>query len=113
MENLTPMLRQYYSIKQHHQDALLLFRLGDFYEMFGADAEIGSRVLDIALTSREMGKGKELPMCGVPYHAVEGYLAALVRAGYKVAICEQVEDPKTAKGVVKREVVRVVTGNRH
>ncbi|NLA58098.1 MAG: DNA mismatch repair protein MutS [Firmicutes bacterium] len=109
MEDLTPMLRQYYSIKQQHQDALLLFRLGDFYEMFGADAEIGSRVLDIALTSREMGKGKELPMCGVPYHAVEGYLAALVRAGYKVAICEQVEDPKTAKGVVKREVIRIVT----
>ena len=109
MDNLTPMLRQYYSIKQQHQDALLLFRLGDFYEMFGADAEIGSRVLDIALTSREMGKGKELPMCGVPYHAVEGYLAALLRAGYKVAICEQVEDPKTAKGVVKREVTRVIT----
>ncbi len=109
MDNLTPMLKQYYSIKQQYQDALLLFRLGDFYEMFGADAEIGSRILDIALTSREMGKGKTLPMCGVPYHAVESYLAALVRAGYKVAICEQVEDPRTAKGVVKREVVRVVT----
>ena len=109
MENLTPMLRQYYTIKQQHQDAILFFRLGDFYEMFGADAQIGSQILDIALTSREMGKGKELPMCGVPYHAVEGYIATLIRHGYKVAICDQVEDPKTAKGVVKREVTRVVT----
>lgn len=109
MENLTPMLRQYYSIKQEHQDAILFFRLGDFYEMFGSDAKIGSRVLDITLTSREMGKGKHLPMCGVPHHAVEGYLATLLRHGYKVAICDQVEDPKTAKGVVKREVTRVVT----
>ena len=109
MENLTPMLRQYYSIKQQYKDAILFFRLGDFYEMFGADAEISSRVLDIALTSRDMGKGQELPMCGVPYHAVEGYLATLLRHGHKVAICDQVEDPKTAKGIVKREVTRVIT----
>ena len=109
MENLTPMLRQYYSIKKQHEDAILFFRLGDFYEMFGGDAQIGSRILDIALTSREMGKGKTLPMCGVPHHAIEGYLATLIRHGYKVAICDQVEDPKTAKGVVKREVTRVVT----
>ncbi|NMB45151.1 MAG: DNA mismatch repair protein MutS [Firmicutes bacterium] len=109
MENLSPMLRQYYSIKRQHQDSILFFRLGDFYEMFGDDAKIGSQVLDIALTSRGMGKGKQLPMCGVPYHAIDDYLATLLRHGYKVAICEQVEDPKTAKGVVKREVTRVVT----
>ena len=101
MDNLTPMLRQYYSIKNDHQDAILFFRLGDFYEMFGEDAEIASKELDIALTGRDMGKGQRLPMCGVPYHAAEGYLATLIRNGYKVAICDQVEDPRTAKGVVK------------
>ncbi|NLJ84977.1 MAG: DNA mismatch repair protein MutS [Firmicutes bacterium] len=109
MDNLTPMLRQYYSIKNDHQDAILFFRLGDFYEMFGEDAEIASKELDIALTGRDMGKGQRLPMCGVPYHAAEGYLATLIRNGYKVAICDQVEDPRTAKGVVKREVTRIVT----
>ncbi len=109
MDNLTPMLQQYYSIKSQYQDAILFFRLGDFYEMFGTDAEIASRVLDIALTGREMGKGQRLPMCGVPHHAAEGYLATLIRKGHKVAICDQVGDPKATKGIVEREVTRVVT----
>ena len=109
MDNLTPMLRQYYSIKSEYEDAILFFRLGDFYEMFGSDAEIAARVLDIALTGRDMGKGQRLPMCGVPHHAAEGYLATLIRKGYKVAICDQVGDPKTSKGIVEREVTRVIT----
>lgn len=109
MDNLTPMLQQYYSIKSQYEDAILFFRLGDFYEMFGSDAEIAARVLDIALTGRDMGKGHRLPMCGVPHHAAEGYLATLIRKGYKVAICDQVSDPKTSKGIVQREVTRVIT----
>ncbi len=104
MKKLTPMIKQYLSIKESYRDAILLFRLGDFYEMFNEDAEIASRVLNIALTSRN-----NMPMCGVPYHAAEGYIKRLLDAGYKVAICEQVEDPSTAKGIVKREVVRVIT----
>lgn len=103
------MLEQYYAIKEQYQDAILFFRLGDFYEMFGEDARVASRILDIALTGRDAGKDYRIPMCGIPYHAMEGYLATLIRHGYKVAICDQVEDPKEAKGVVKREVVRVVT----
>ncbi|HEY8498459.1 MAG TPA: hypothetical protein VIK90_04350, partial [Limnochordales bacterium] len=103
------MLRQYQAIKAAYPDALLLFRLGDFYEMFGRDAEIGAAVLNITLTSREIGKGRRLPMCGVPYHAADGYIAQLVRAGHRVAICEQMEDPRLARGVVRREVIRVVT----
>jgi len=98
------MMEQYFRIKKQHQDTLLFFRLGDFYEMFYEDAKIGSAVLEIALTSRQ-----KVPMCGVPYHAVNSYLAKLLRRGYKVAVCEQVEDPKTAKGVVKREVIKVLT----
>ena len=109
MTNLTPMLRQYYQLKEEHPGCILLFRLGDFYEMFGEDAKLASRLLQITLTSREVGKGQRIPMCGVPYHSVEGYVAELVRSGHKVAICEQVEDPRTAKGVVRREVIRVVT----
>ena len=101
---LTPMMEQYFRIKKEHRDTLLFFRLGDFYEMFYEDAKIGSAVLEIALTSRQ-----KVPMCGVPYHAVNSYLAKLLRRGYKVAVCEQVEDPKTAKGVVKREVIKVLT----
>ncbi|MGI6036450.1 MAG: DNA mismatch repair protein MutS [Limnochordia bacterium] len=109
MAKLTPMLKQYLEVKKQHPDALLFFRLGDFYEMFGEDAEIGARELSITLTSREAGKGRRLPMCGVPHHAADRYVATLVGKGYKVAICEQMEDPKTAKGVVHREVVRLVT----
>ncbi|HEK85595.1 MAG TPA: DNA mismatch repair protein MutS [Candidatus Aminicenantes bacterium] len=103
-DSLTPMMEQYHRIKSQHRDCLLFFRLGDFYEMFYEDAFTGSSVLGIALTSRQ-----NVPMCGVPYHAVNSYLARLLKAGYKVAICEQVEDPKQAKGVVKREVIKVLT----
>ena len=102
--SVTPMMEQYFRIKKQHRDTLLFFRLGDFYEMFYEDAKIGSAVLEIALTSRQ-----KVPMCGVPYHAVHSYLAKLLRRGYKVAVCEQVEDPRTAKGVVKREVIKVLT----
>lgn len=109
MAKLTPMLKQYLDIKKQYPDALLFFRLGDFYEMFGEDAEVGARELSITLTSREAGKGRRLPMCGVPYHAADRYVATLVGKGYKVAICEQMEDPQTAKGVVHREVIRLVT----
>ncbi len=105
------MLRQYLEIKEQHQDAILFYRLGDFYEMFFEDAKIASRVLGITLTSRNQKdeENQRIPLCGVPYHAAAGYLAKLVNAGHRVAVCEQVEDPKLAKGVVKREVVRVVT----
>lgn len=105
----TPMMQQYMEIKQAYQDAILFFRMGDFYEMFGQDAGTASRVLQIALTSRDKGKKDQLPMCGVPHFAAESYIEKLVRAGYKVAICEQVEDPRAATGIVKREVVKVVT----
>jgi DNA mismatch repair protein MutS len=105
----TPMMAQYKSIKAQYKDALLFFRLGDFYEMFFEDAETGSRELGIALTGRDAGHGKRAPMCGVPYHAVDDYIKALITKGYKVAICEQTEDPSTAKGLVMRDVVRVIT----
>jgi DNA mismatch repair protein MutS len=101
---MTPMMEQYLRIKKDHQDALLFFRLGDFYEMFYEDARIASPILEIALTSRQ-----KVPMCGVPYHAVDAYLAKLLKRGFKVAICEQVEDPKAAKGVVKRDVIKILT----
>ena len=106
---VTPMLEQYLSIKKNNPGAILFFRLGDFYEMFGDDALIGSKELELTLTSREAGKDNRVPMCGVPYHAASSYIGRLVEKGYKVAICEQVEDPREAKGLVKREVVRVVT----
>lgn len=106
---LTPMIRQYLQIKERYRDTILFFRLGDFYEMFFEDAEKASRVLDIALTSRNRSEESAVPLCGVPYHAATPYIGKLLDAGYKVAICEQVEDPKTAKGVVQREVVRVIT----
>lgn len=105
---LTPLMEQYLAVKRQYADAVVLFRLGDFYEVFFDDAAQVSTLLDLTLTARDGGDGK-VPMCGVPYHAVQGYLARLVKAGKKVAICEQVEDPKLAKGLVKREVVRVVT----
>jgi DNA mismatch repair protein MutS len=102
-------MRQYLEIKANHQDAVLFFRLGDFYEMFMEDAVLASRVLGITLTSRNKGDEDAVPLCGIPYHSSQGYIAKLVAKGHKVAICEQVEDPKTAKGIVKREVVKVVT----
>lgn len=109
MANVTSMIEQYLKIKARHQDAILLFRMGDFYEMFYDDAKLASEVLGLTLTSREHGRSEEVPLAGIPHHAVEAYLAKLVKAGYKVAICEQVEDPKKAKGIVRREVVEVVT----
>lgn len=107
--NLTPMMRQYFEIKKDYPDAILFFRMGDFYEMFHEDAQKAAPILEITLTSRDAGRAGRIPMCGVPYHAADGYLAKLVEQGFKVAVCEQVEDPKTAKGVVKRAVTRVVT----
>ena len=106
---ITPMMVQYKSLKEKYSDALLLFRLGDFYEMFFEDAEIGSKELGIALTARDAGNGNKAPMCGVPYHAVDEYIKTLVSKGYKVAICEQMEDPAAATGLVQRDVVRVIT----
>ncbi|ABZ85122.1 DNA mismatch repair protein muts [Heliomicrobium modesticaldum Ice1] len=109
MKAVTPMMKQYQEIKNRHPDAILFFRLGDFYEMFGPDALLASRELEITLTGREAGLEERIPMCGVPYHSAQGYISRLVEKGYKVAICEQVEDPAAAKGIVKREIVRVVT----
>ncbi len=109
MPKETPLLKQYKSIKNQHRDAILFFRMGDFYEMFFDDAKVASKILDIALTSRNKEGEEKVPLCGVPYHAVDSYLAKLIKAGQKVAVCEQVEDPALAKGIVKREVVRVVT----
>jgi DNA mismatch repair protein MutS len=107
---MTPAMKQYHDAKRQYRDAILFFRMGDFYEMFYEDALVTARALELTLTSRSKDSaGGAIPMCGVPYHAVDGYLARLVRKGYRVAICEQVEDPKKAKGVVKREVVRVVS----
>jgi len=109
MDQITPMMRQYLQIKQKMKDTILFFRLGDFYEMFFDDAKIASKILGITLTSRESGKGNKVPLAGIPYHAAEGYISRLIRAGKKIAICEQVEDPKLAKGIVKREIVRTIT----
>ncbi|MCK8825028.1 DNA mismatch repair protein MutS [Fuchsiella alkaliacetigena] len=108
-QKLTPMMQQYFSIKEEYEEAILLFRLGDFYEMFTDDAKLAARELELTLTSRNKGKGKKTPMAGIPYHAADSYIAQLIDKGYKVAICEQVEDPSQAKGIVKREVVRVIT----
>lgn len=105
----TPARKQYLDIKSKHQEEILLFRMGDFYETFDDDAKVLARELEIALTSREMGKGERIPLAGIPYHALEGYLARLVANGYRVAICEQVSDPTTSKGIVDRKVVRIVT----
>ncbi|MDO0965483.1 DNA mismatch repair protein MutS [Staphylococcus haemolyticus] len=109
MSNTTPMMQQYLKIKSQYQDCLLFFRLGDFYEMFFEDAKEASRVLEITLTKRDAKKENPIPMCGVPYHSANSYIETLINNGYKVAICEQMEDPKQTKGMVKREVVRVVT----
>ena len=113
MAELTPMMRQYMEIKEQNPDSILFFRLGDFYEMFGPDARTASRELDLALTTRDKDKNKsfdeKVPMCGIPYHASDAYIARLIAKGYKVAICEQTEDPAAAKGLVKRDIIRVVT----
>ena len=109
VEDLTPMMQQYMETKKQYQDCILFYRLGDFYEMFFDDALTASRELEITLTGKACGLEERAPMCGIPYHAVEGYLTKLVNKGYKVAICEQVEDPKQAKGLVKRDVIRIVT----
>jgi len=106
-------MKQYQGIKEKYRDAIVLFRLGDFYEMFGEDAKVASKILQIALTTRDKGKEQPVPMCGIPYFASETYIAKLIKAGHKVAICEQVEDPKEAKGIVKREVVKVITPGTH
>ena len=111
MAEITPMMRQYLEIKEQNKDSILFFRLGDFYEMFNEDAEVASRELDLVLTTRDRGKSKEeqRPMCGIPYHSSDGYIARLIAKGYKVAICEQTEDPALAKGLVKRDIIRVIT----
>ncbi|MEG7334052.1 DNA mismatch repair protein MutS [Bacillus sp. 0102A] len=109
MAGYTPMIQQYLKIKAEHQDAFLFFRLGDFYEMFFEDAKKASQELEITLTSRDGGAAEKIPMCGVPYHSASAYIEQLIKKGYKVAICEQTEDPKAAKGVVRREVVQLIT----
>ena len=109
MAEVTPMMQQYLKTKEQYKDCILFYRLGDFYEMFFDDAKLVSKELELTLTGKSCGLEERAPMCGVPYHAVEGYLNRLVSRGYKVAICEQVEDPKEAKGLVARDVVRIVT----
>jgi DNA mismatch repair protein MutS len=109
MSELTPLMKQYHDIKRNYPDTIVFFRLGDFYEMFGQDAVTASKVLQITLTSRDKGKADPMPMCGIPHFTAENYVSKLVKTGHKVAICEQVEDPKEAKGIVRREVIKVVT----
>ena len=114
MAELTPMMKQYLEIKANNPDSILFFRLGDFYEMFAEDAKVASAELDLTLTSRDKGKHakpveEQIPMCGIPYHASEAYIARLIAKGYKVAICEQTEDPALAKGIVAREVIRIIS----
>ena len=103
------MMRQYLEIKDANKDSILFFRVGDFYEMFFEDAQLASQELDITLTGKDCGLEERAPMCGVPYHSCEAYIARLVEKGHKVAICEQVENPAAAKGIVKRDIVRVIT----
>lgn len=109
MAKITPMMEQYLSIKEKYKDSILFYRLGDFYEMFYEDAKVASRELELTLTGKSCGQAERAPMCGVPFHSCEPYISKLVEKGYRVAICEQVEDPKTTKGIVKRDVIRVVT----
>ena len=109
VNDLTPAMRQYAEVKERYPDCILFFRMGDFYEMFFEDALTASKILEIALTSRNKNSKDAIPLCGFPYHAASSYIAKLIEKGFKVAICEQIEDPKLAKGVVRRDVVRVVT----
>src|SRR4249920_3167933 len=110
MSSVTPAMRQYLDAKERHRDALVLFRMGDFYETFYDDALVAARALDLTLTSRSKdANGGAIPMCGVPFHAVDSYIARLVKKGFRVAICDQIEDPRKAKGLVKREVTRVIS----
>ena len=106
---LSPMMEQYLEIKSNYNDCILFFRLGDFYEMFFEDARLASKELELTLTGKNCGQEERAPMCGVPFHSAESYIAKLVEKGYKVAICEQMEDPSAAKGIVKREVIQIVT----
>ena len=106
---VTPMMQQYLNIKEQYPGTILFYRLGDFYEMFFEDAKLVSRELELTLTGKDCGLSERAPMCGVPYHAVDSYLQKLIEKGYKVAICEQMTDPATTKGLVEREVIRVVT----
>ena len=108
-KSLTPVMRQFHAAKAAHPDAILFFRLGDFYEMFHEDAVVAARALDLTLTSRNKGAKDEIPMAGVPWHAAAGYVARLLALGHKVAICEQMADPAKTRGIVPREVVRVIT----
>ena len=109
MAEFSPLMQQYFSIKNQYKDAILFFRVGDFYEMFFDDAKLASQELEITLTGKECGQEERAPMCGIPFHAVDTYVAKLIEKGYKVAICEQLEDPRTTKGMVKRDVIRIVT----
>lgn len=108
-EKLTPMLKHYVDVKNNFKDALLLYRVGDFYETFFDDAIITSKALGLTLTGKECGHDKKAPMCGVPHHVIDNYVNKLVKKGYKVALCDQIEDPKQAKGLVKRAITRVIT----
>src|SRR5262245_61235608 len=107
--SLSPAMKQYREFKKQYPDYVLFFRMGDFYEMFWEDAKLAHRVLGVTLTSRNKGAADEIPMAGVPFHAVDGYLRRMIAAGYRVAICEQMEDPATAKGVIRRDVTRLMT----
>ncbi|MBQ5841100.1 MAG: DNA mismatch repair protein MutS, partial [Clostridia bacterium] len=109
MAEMTPMMQQYLQIKEQNKDAIVFFRLGDFYEMFFEDAKLASRELELTLTGRDCGLPERAPMCGVPFHSYEAYVGRLIAKGYKVAICEQTEDPSQAKGLVKRDIIRVLT----
>lgn len=109
MAKISPMMEQYFEIKKQYPDHILLYRVGDFYEMFYDDAVTVSRELDMTLTGKDCGQEERAPMCGMPYHSCDGYIARLIANGHKVCVCEQVEDPKSAKGLVKREVVKVIT----
>lgn len=105
----TPMMQQYWKLKNQHLDQLMFYRMGDFYEIFYEDAKKAAKLLDITLTARGQSAGQSIPMCGIPYHAAEGYLAKLVKLGESVVICEQIGDPATSKGPVDRQVVRIIT----
>jgi DNA mismatch repair protein MutS len=108
----TPMMQQYWRLKNQHPDQLMFYRMGDFYEIFYEDAKKAAKLLDITLTARGQSAGQSIPMCGIPYHAAEGYLAKLVKLGESVVICEQIGDPATSKGPVDRQVVRIITPAR-